>query len=247
MAEKHYYEQVQFTNGYLIPYFEKYFPGFRDFNILEVGCAEGGFLKALNDAGIKARGIELEQGRVDIAKKLNPGLEIEQGDVTDRGLPARLNQKFDLIVLRDVIEHVPGRDAAFAVMHEMLKDKGALYITFPPKYSAFAGHQQNGRTFLRKTPFLHLLPGFFTRWLGRLANERPGLIEMVIHNYKTGLTIKKFDKLCQKYGFSFIEKKLFLIRPVFQMRFGLRPRRIPNVPFFREFLAMGYECLIARE
>ena len=122
MAEKHYYEQVKFTEDYLIPYFEKYFSDFHDFHVLEVGCAEGGFLKALNDAGINAKGIELEQGRVDTALKLNSSLDVAQGDVTDPGLPARLNQKFDLIVLRDVIEHIPDRDAAFSVMREMLND-----------------------------------------------------------------------------------------------------------------------------
>ena len=80
---------------------------------------------------------------------------------------------------------------------------------------------------------------------GKFAKERHKFIEMVIHNYHTGLTIRKFEKLCQKYGFAFIEKELFLIRPVFQIRFGFRPRKVPGIPVFREFTAMGYECLIS--
>jgi len=41
MAEKHYYEQIKFTQSFLIPNFEKNISKFSEKRILEVGCAEG--------------------------------------------------------------------------------------------------------------------------------------------------------------------------------------------------------------
>ena len=201
MAEKHYYEQIRFTEEYLIPFFEKYIPDFFSKKILEVGCAEGGFVKVLHDKGIRIRGLELEQSRVDTANKKAPELDIIQADITSPTLLTKLGGKYDLIVMRDVIEHVPNRDAAFSNLNMLLNPNGYLFITFPPRFSGFAGHQQNGKSFLRYIPYIHFFPNIFIRFLGKLFNEREKLIEHVIENYKIGLSINKFEHFYKKYFF----------------------------------------------
>ena len=54
MAEKHYFEQQKHTTNYLIPYFESEIPDFTQMRVLEIGCAEGGFLDVLDSHGMNA-------------------------------------------------------------------------------------------------------------------------------------------------------------------------------------------------
>lgn len=246
MAEKHFYEQKKHTTSYLLPYFEKHLPDFQNFRILEIGCAEAGFLDVLYEMGIESAGLEIEAHRVKLAKSKNPNLKIILGDITNREISAQINESFDLIVMRDVIEHIPTRKTAFQNINKLLKKNGYLYITFPPKYSGFAGHQQNGKSMLRYMPWVHLLPAGVLRFMGKILNEKTGLIEEVILNNKVGLTIAAFEKYYSQANFKPVVKELFLFRPIYKIRFNLSPKKFPNIPFIREFLAFGCEYLLQK-
>jgi SAM-dependent methyltransferase len=246
MAEKHFYEQVKHSENYLIPYLKKHIPDFGNSKILEVGCAEAGFLKQLVKMGIDATGLEISSDRVKIAKKKVSEAQIFLGDITDPDIVNKLNGPFDLIVMRDVIEHIPNRPDVFLNINKMLKTKGFVYITFPPKYSGFAGHQQNAESFIKYVPYLHLLPATILKFSGKLLKEKDFLMKEIIANYKYGLTINSFEKFCRGYNFKFKRNDLFLFRPIFKIRFGLPIIRFPNIPLFREFFAFGGEYLIQK-
>lgn len=246
MAKKHFYEQKEFTSTYLIPYFEKYLPDFKNMRILEVGCAEAGFLDVLNDMNIDAIGIELEEQRVKIAKELNPNLEVLLGNITDEKFCDDIGQKFDLIVMRDVIEHIPDRMATFANLRKLLEEDGYLYITFPPRFSAFAGHQQNYHSILKYFPYLQLFPDVFIKILASSFKENPGVTEQVILNYKVGLSLRKFEEYYKKFNFKLVVEELFFFRPIYQIRFKVKPRKSPNIPFVKKIMAYGCECLLQK-
>lgn len=246
MSEKHFHEQVRFSQSYLVPFLQKQIPDFERQKVLEVGCAEAGFLQVLAERGMEAVGVELSPDRVRLAKAMNPRLDVRVGDVTDRHLAEKMRQTFDLIVIREVIEHVSDRDALFANLGALLADQGRVYITFPPRFSAFAGHQQMGRSLLRRLPYVQLWPERLLRSVGRLLTEHDYLIEEVLHNYRIGLSVHEFEKLCRRYGFVFLRQDLFLIRPIYRQRFGWSPKRIPSLPVVREFLATGCECLLQK-
>jgi SAM-dependent methyltransferase len=246
MAEKHFQEQRRYAQSFLIPYLERRIPGFTRSKILEVGCAEGGVLDILEKSGCRAVGLELSAGRGRLAVRLNPNLNVRTGDITDRGAVRRVGKGFDVVVMRDVIEHVHDKQAAFDNVNRLLKRGGHLYITFPPKHSPFAGHQQNGRSALRMIPYLHRLPRVLLQALGAVFREHPHIIENAALNFRRGLSIREFERLCGRSGFSFVEKGFFLIRPVYRIRHGLRPVRLPDIPVIREFLAFGCECLLKK-
>ena len=248
MAEKHYHEQKNFTLQYLIPYFEQHLPGFRQMRILEIGCAEGGFLDVLYEQGIREiQGLELEESRVEIALKKNPNLNIQTGDITDPKVIDLIGHTFDLIVMRDTIEHIEDREKTFAHLRQLLKKDGFLYITFPPRFSGFAGHQQNGRTYLKMIPYLHLLPANLLRVLGRTMKEKPHVIEAAILNYRIGLTIRRFKKYYSEFNFQPYQAHLYLFRPIYQFRFNLNPVKFPDIPVLREFLSFGCEYLLQKK
>lgn len=246
MAEKHFFEQQEFTRSFLIPTFNDLIPDFHKLKILEVGCGEAGFLDVLAELGIDAVGLELEASRVETARQKNPRLNIQEGDITDSKLAKTLGSNFDLIIMRDVIEHIPDRQPAFTNLHRLLREGGYLYITFPPRFSGFAGHQQNGKTLLRFIPYLHLLPEFLLRFLQKIFHERPEVIQAVIQNYSIGLTIASFNKYFRQNGFGLVQRDLYLSRPIYKIRFGVPALKVPNIPILREFLAFGCECLLVK-
>jgi hypothetical protein len=82
--------------------------------------------------------------------------------------------------------------------------------------------------------------------LGRIAGEHPHIIDNAIGNYRIGLSIRRFEALCKNHGFEPEVKELFLFRPVYRTRMGLKPRRLPDLPLVREFLVFGCECLLKR-
>jgi SAM-dependent methyltransferase len=247
MGEIHFNEQKRFTKSYILPYFEAHLPDFKTMKILEVGCAEAGFLDVLYEMKIEATGLELEQGRVDIALKNNPNLNVMVGDITDDQIVIKIGKSFDLIVMRDVIEHIPNRISAFRNLNKLLNPNGYLYITFPPRFSGFAGHQQNAKSILRLVPYLHLLPNFIIRLFGKLFNEKSDFMESIILNYRIGLTIRAFENFYSHSHFKAMVKELFLFRPVFKIRLNITSRKFPNIPLLREFFAFGCEYLLQKK
>lgn len=245
MAVRHYHEQRQFTDFYLLNYFDRHIPHFKSMRVLEVGCAEAGVISRLAELGLSVAGLELEANRVELARQLNPSLKIWHGDIMDPALPRQMTSIYDLIIMREVIEHVPGRIAAFDNLNRLLRPGGYLYITFPPRFSPFGGHQQLGRSLLRYLPWLQLWPDFFIRWLGRIFDEDAQIIDFVQQNYRDGLTIYQFNRLIRT-EFRPVVQELFLVRPVYHLRFGKKSRKFPNLPLLREFLATGCECLLQK-
>jgi len=247
MAEKHYIEQVEYARSYLIPFLKNHIPHFEQKKVLEIGCAEAGLLAVLAEMGLQVTGLELSADRVKLSKSKNAQLDVRVGDLTDPNLAAQLKERYDLIILREVIEHVTDRQAAFRNLDQLLADDGWLYITFPPRFSAFAGHQQMGRSMLRRIPFLHYCPGFILRPLGRWCQEHDFLIAEVLRNFRIGLSIRRFEGYVRQHGFSFSIKGLFFIRPIYQLRFGWKSRQLPNLFLLREVLATGCECLLTKQ
>ncbi len=252
MAEKHYYEQKEFTRNYLIPFFQKHIPDFHKLKVLEIGCAEGGLIEELISIGIEAVGIELDERRVEIANRKNPALKILVGDITDSKLIEKISNHleftsgFDFIIMREVIEHIKNKKAAFENLNILLKENGFLFISFPPKFSPFAGHQQIGKSFLKAIPYLHLIPKFILKPVAKMLNEREDYIDEIKLHFSTGCTIKEFERLSQEHNFNVVKKDLYLFRPIYSIRFGLPTVILPDIPILSEFISFGCEALLRK-
>lgn len=247
MPEKHYYEQLNYTNEYLIPYFARYISSFKGLKVLEIGCAEAGFLAALKELGADVFGIEISSERVGIAHEKNPDLRIFVGDISSPNLPETITDKFDFIVMREVIEHIPEKKTTFENLYKLLNPGGYLFISFPPKYSPFAGHQQIGWSFLKMIPYLHILPAGMLNKLTLWLKERPGYIKEIKYNYFTGMAIGKFERYIRQFNYKIIQKDHFFFRPIYKGRFGLPKIKLPGIPLMREFCTFGYEIFLKKD
>lgn len=247
MPEKHFYEQKQYTDDFLLPFFKKHIPDFHKKRILEVGCAEGGLLESLQSIGMEVWGLELSPERARLAIQKNRSLNILVGDITDSELQSKLKDKFDLIIMREVIEHLHNKDSAFDNLNKLLNDNGYLFISFPPKRSPFAGHQQIGKSILRVIPYLHTLPAILLKYVATALGEDPGYIDEIKHHHSTGCTISKFDFYCKKRNFIAIQEDYYLFRPIYAQRFGIPIIKLPNIPLVREYITFGCEVLLQKQ
>lgn len=246
MAEKHFYEQAEYTKKYLIPYFQKHIPDFHKLSVLEVGCAEGGLLEVLMELGMDVSGVELDPERAAIANKKNGKLNVMVGDIMDGELTKKLKKQFDFVIMREVIEHVHNKYAAFKNLEALTKEEGYLFISFPPKRSPFAGHQQIAKSFLKMIPYLHILPKSILRPIAKYLGEKEDYVDEIKLHFSTGMVIDHFETLYALNLFKPIKKELFLFRPIYAYRFGLPTIKLPNIPIIREYISFGCESLLRK-
>ncbi|MDX9923404.1 MAG: class I SAM-dependent methyltransferase [Ignavibacteriaceae bacterium] len=246
MAEKHFLEQIKYTKEFIIPYLKEHISPLKNMNVLEIGCAEAGLLFVFDELECKTTGIEISPHRAQFAIDNNKNSKIIEGDITSEEIVPRINDKYDLIIMREVIEHLHKKENALANISKLLKKDGYLFISFPPRYSPFAGHQQIGRTKLSKIPYLHLLPVRILNLLMKKMNEREDFVDEIKLNYSTGMSIAKFEKIISPFGYKIIQKDLYLFRPIYAQRYGLRIVKVPRIPIIREAISFGYEILFKK-
>jgi ubiquinone/menaquinone biosynthesis C-methylase UbiE len=105
----------------------KYLP--RGSKVLEGGCGRANKVKAMQDAGFKATGVDFAVESVKQAKLDYPGLDIRQGDV--RALEFE-DGYFDGYWSIGVIEHFwNGYDEILAEAARVLRPQGYLFLTAP--------------------------------------------------------------------------------------------------------------------
>ncbi len=117
---------------------------------------------------------------------------------------------------------------------------GLAFIAFPAWQMPFGGHQQmctNRR--LARLPYFHLLPaGMYRRILER-GGESPAAVAGFLEIKRTATPIELFERLVRCSGLQKIDRRLWLINPHYEAKFGLRPRRLPRlmggIPWLRNF------------
>lgn len=95
-------------------------------NLLDVGCGSGVSLLEAKARGATAFGIEADPNVKLIAAALS--LDIYFGSLQDRPFP---EQRFDLVVMNQVIEHLPDPDQALQTLRERLTPNGRMVLVFP--------------------------------------------------------------------------------------------------------------------
>ena len=105
--------------------------------VLEVGCAHGGYVALLGWAGYDALGTELSPAVARLAHELF-GVLVLAGQVERQDFEAG---SFDVIVLNDVIEHLPVPIATMEHCGGLLAKDG-LFIVQTPEYKEHLSYDQ---------------------------------------------------------------------------------------------------------
>lgn len=244
--------QIENTQQYVLPFIEERFALQPGMHVLEIGCGEGGVLKAFIDRGCSGVGVELDEPRIKngeqwLKEDIEKGrLRFVSKDIYAVDAEKELGGKFDVIVLKDVIEHIHNQQKLIGWMKSFLKEEGVIFFGFPPWQMPFGGHQQICRgKILSKLPYYHLLPKSLYRFILKKGGEN---WQELLEIKETGISIERFERICKKEGYHFLHKRFYLFNPIYRYKFGVRPRRqarlIANTPWVRNFFTTCVYYLI---
>ena len=219
-----FYKQFQVSKKYILPY-----TGLVQ-SVIEIGCGEGGNLLPYLVKGCKIKGIDKSESKIKYASKYSKGFICT--DIFDYNP----DQSYDLILVKDVLEHIDNKRLFMEHIKSFMADHSKLFIAFSPWSMPYGGHQQCCRSFLRFIPYVHLLP-FYRSLLEYF--ETPEMVLALLEIKLTRLSVKQFKQIISGYR---IEKETFwLINPSY-IRFGLWPVRFLNI----RFLITSYWCIISK-
>ncbi len=244
--------QYKTCKEYVLPFIESAMDISKPIKVLEIGCAEAGVLKAFTEKGHTCVGVELSESRVKLAEQFMAD-EVKNGsarfiskNIFDLDLKKDIGFTFDLILLKDVIEHIHNQEKFMAEVGRLLSPGGKIFFGFPPWQMPFGGHQQICRNkFLSVLPYYHLLPRFLYKGVLKIFGEKPKRIEDLLEIKDTGISLERFERIVKKTHFSEVRKQLFFINPIYKYKFGLKVRRqnriLGSIPILRNFISTcGY-------
>jgi SAM-dependent methyltransferase len=250
---KRYFDiQVLNAQQHVLPFIEKAFPITTGMRVLEIGCGEGGVLKAFVNQGCVGVGVELDELRLINAREwladdIAAGkISFISKDIYQVDPYTELNGLFDIIVLKDVIEHIHDQPKLIAWMKTFLKPAGVIFFGFPPWQMPFGGHQQmNSNKWLSKLPYYHLLPRPLYKWLLQKGN---GPVDELLEVRDTRISIEKFERIAIETGYTIIHKLHFLVNPIYEWKFGWKAKPqfklIEAIPYLRNYFTTCVYYLI---
>lgn len=115
----------------------KFLPDDREARIIDVGCGAGILLEWLNARGyLRAEGVDRDGGQVDFCHSL--GVTAEQ--VSDTAAWLRQQRGVDLIIFKDILEHIPESDVGevLEAATHALAAGGRVYVAVPNAAASFA-------------------------------------------------------------------------------------------------------------
>jgi 2-polyprenyl-3-methyl-5-hydroxy-6-metoxy-1,4-benzoquinol methylase len=115
--------------------------------ILDIGCSFGGILTILKNEGFSnLSALDLDTVSIGCLREI--GINSKEGSIFSEDMPEYEN-KFDLIILGHILEHLHEPKKAISNISRWLKNDGKVYIECPDLYQ-----------YPQTSPF----PGFFAEW-----------------------------------------------------------------------------------
>jgi SAM-dependent methyltransferase len=256
--ERYFEFQYLTARDHIIPFIEASLPIGPEKRVLEIGCAEAGVLKAFVERGCQCVGIELSGSRTDKARQFQ-AKAVESGqltflnrDIYDVDVEADLGSGFDIVILKDVIEHISRQEEFIPRLTEFLNPGGMIFFGFPPWRMPFGGHQQMSRSrVLSVLPYFHLLPRRVYASVLDLFGEESSRRDELLEIHDTRISIQRFERILGISGLSVVNRHFWLLNPIYKYKFGKGPvSQIPlvrSLPIIRDFITTAAYYLVARE
>lgn len=127
-------------------------------SIADIGCGEGRLVKEMSNIFINKKivGIDTSIRAINLARSLNPELNFTNHDLLNK----KIKEKFDLITLIEVLEHIPINQLKHFIksLHGLLKKNGKIFITVPHKNKK--KNKKHFQHFTNKSLINHFKNGF---------------------------------------------------------------------------------------
>ena len=145
--DKQRYFDMQYLTArdFIIPFIESKRTIQKQDRVLEIGCAEAGVLKAFIEKELTCYGIDLSPSRIEAAKHFQQEafglgkLKFLSKNIYDIQLKYDLDGPFDIILLKDVIEHIPKQENFIQQLASFLNPGGVIFLVSHPGKCLLAG------------------------------------------------------------------------------------------------------------
>lgn len=254
--ERYFRESALTASHYYIPYIKQFHNLADGCRVLEIGCGEGGNLKPFAEIGCEVTGIDLAHSRTEQARQYFEKTGLKGNfvccDFSTYPPPPHEENKFDIIILHDVIEHIPDKYTFLSHIGKFMQTNGILFVAFPAWQMPFGGHQQICHHKLwSRCPFLHLLPTTLYKFvLERIADEEEAIVKELLYIKSCKCPIELFEKIIGKINFRVVNRQLWFINPHYLQKFGLKPRRlyplISKLPHIRNYFSTSCFYILAK-
>ncbi len=248
--------QARLASRFLIPTLHGWGVDTNGARLLEVGCGDGGCCAEFARADCRVTALDMDERLVRLAREMNRREHVEfnvhTGDITRSDCPGLEEGPFDIVLLRDVVEHLEDLEGALRIVASNLRGDGVMFIVFPPYYSPYGAHQQilprRGIGWLawNKLPWIQLLPDFLFHRIVR-GDEAPNREVARLRHIR--LTLGKFEGCVRAAGLEIRQRRLYLSRPSFTLRYGLPVTGagvVGRIPLLREILVTGGYFLVGK-
>jgi len=248
-------EQILSTQRYVVPFIQQVKPIQASTQVLEIGCGEAGNLKPFLDLGCNCTGVDYSVGKIEKGREFysthpfSKNIKLISEDIYKT---TEFHSQFDIIIVRDVIEHIHDQDKFLGLMKDLIAPNGIAFFAFPPWQNPFGGHQQICENkLLSALPYYHLLPMPLYKIFLKLFGESEGKISSLVEIKETGISLERFERLVAKNGYKQLFKTFYLTNPNYEIKFGLKPRKLSplfaKIPYLRNFFTTCGYYLIAKK
>lgn len=249
--KQYFKELAQTCEKYFLPFIERYTQITPSLNVLEIGCGEGGNLLPFAKRGCRVTGIDISDIRIAEAKLFFQEEKLSGNFFCQDIFTVQTNEKYDIIIIRDVIEHVLDKKRLLMIASSLLNGNGLLYVGFPPWQMPFGGHQQIcHKRMISSLPFIHLLPAKIYKTVLKKAGVKQRAIDELMEIRDCRTTIEHFKKLIKEVDLTQIDEAYYFINPHYEAKFGLKPRKtislISAIPVLRNFFTTSYFAVLKK-
>lgn len=180
--------------------------------VLDAGCGAGEYVYALGAEGVDVRGLEYLDYKVREWEARHPGDDrVTRGDIGAMPYP---DASFDLVLMNEVIEHVPDERAALGEVRRVLRPGGRVLLFAPNRRYPFETHGVDTHGGRRIAPSRT----FGLPWLPVPVASR--FVRPWARNYWPG----ELRQLVEANGFS-VERQMYLWQ-TFENISGRQPRLV---------------------
>ena len=257
-SDKDRYFDIQYRTAkeFILPFIREHAPGIKLSRVLEIGCGEAGVLKCFLEEGAFCTGIELSPSRVASAAQYH-AQAVEEGriefvnrNIYDIDPNADLGGQYDLVILKDVIEHIPDQKEFMHHLQAFLNPDGVIFFAFPPWQMPFGGHQQIAKNkLLSHLPYYHLLPMSVYKLILRMFGESKITLDELEEIKETGISIERFERCLKSAKFKIVAVRHYLVNPIYWYKFKMKPRvqnkLISKIPWVRDFVTSACYYLVS--
>ncbi len=187
-----------FRNYYIMPYTLEKLGEVRGKHILDLGCGEGGYSRALAQRGAVVMSADCSKVMVEYAemKAIDEGLEIRHLVVNAKDLGSLADCLFDGVLCSMMLMDVEDLDGTLQEIHRVLRPGGTVFISI--LHPCFKGRETK---WIKHTGSIQVLVSDYhnpKEWVGEIK----GMDDPIVYRHRT---LSDYVKAFVKSGFQIID------------------------------------------